>query len=260
MDASKRSDIFGEALGPDWHSGLNIQGCISEKSVTIEKNAEVEEIKENPSDQEFKLLIRLTNGKIIACDLVVSATGVIPNGDQIKVKGLDLDANKAIAINDNMETSVKDVFSAGDVCSCEKWTHSRLWLQMRLWTQARLMGLYSGECMLNSLRNPSVKLDLDFSFEMFSHVTKFFGFKVILLGLFNGQGLDPKDYEVLLRVTKGHEYVKVVVQDGKMLGALLIGETELEETFENLILNQLDISSYGEDLLHPDVDIQDYFD
>jgi hypothetical protein len=43
---------------------------------------------------------------------------------------------------------------------------------------------------------------------MFTHVTKFFGFKVILLGLFNGQGLGS-DYEVMLRTTKGKEYVKV---------------------------------------------------
>lgn len=100
---------------------------------------------------------------------------------------------------------------------------------------------------------------LDFAFEMFTHVTKFFGFKVVLLGKFNGQGLGH-DYEALVRVTKGKEYVKTVMVEGKMQGCVLIGETDLEETFENLILNQIDLSSYGEDLLSPDVDIEDYFD
>ena len=38
------------------------------------------------------------------------------------------------------------------------------------------------------------------------------------------------------------------------------GDTELEETFENLLLNQLDVSSYGESLLDPNIDIADYFD
>ncbi len=51
-----------------------------------------------------------------------------------------------------------------------------------------------------------------------------------------------------------------MVQDGKLHGAVLIGDTEMEETFENLILNQLDISQYGENLLNPDIDIDDYFD
>ena len=48
----------------------------------------------------------------------------------------------------------------------------------------------------------------DFCFEMFAHVTKFFDYKVVLLGLYNGQKLDNQ-YEVLLRVTPGVEYVKV---------------------------------------------------
>lgn len=50
------------------------------------------------------------------------------------------------------------------------------------------------------------------------------------------------------------------MQNGRMMGAVLIGETDLEETFENLILNQMDLSAYGEDLLNPDIDIEDYFD
>lgn len=45
-----------------------------------------------------------------------------------------------------------------------------------------------------------------------------------------------------------------------MQGAILIGETDLEETFENLILNQIDLSSFGEGLLDPNVDIEDFFD
>ena len=47
---------------------------------------------------------------------------------------------------------------------------------------------------------------------------------------------------------------------GRVQGALLIGDTDLEETFENLILNQIDVSALGEDLINPDIDIEDYFD
>lgn len=45
-------------------------------------------------------------------------------------------------------------------------------------------------------------MTLDFCFELFSHVTTFFGYKVVLLGLYNGQTLG-KDYEIILRCTKG---------------------------------------------------------
>lgn len=41
---------------------------------------------------------------------------------------------------------------------------------------------------------------------------------------------------------------------------MLVGDTGLEETFENLILNQTDVTSFGAELLSPDVDIEDFFD
>lgn len=67
--------------------------------------------------------------------------------------------------------------------------------------------------------------------------------------------------EILTRLTPGVEYIKVVVVEGKVKGVMLVGEgTEMAETFENLILNQIDVSRYGVDLLNPDIDIDDYFD
>ena len=55
-------------------------------------------------------------------------------------------------------------------------------------------------------------------------------------------------------------YPQLFSRDGRMQGALLVGETDLEETFENLILNQMDLSAFGVDLLDPNIDIEDYFD
>ena len=120
------------------------------------------------------------------------------------------------------------------------------------------MGIMAAKMMIADTEGDT-SVELDFCFEMFAHVTRFFDYKVVLLGLYNGQKLDNQ-YEVLLRVTPGVEYVKAVMKDGRMQGAVLIGETDLEETFENLILNQLDLSAYGEDLLDPNIDIEDYFD
>lgn len=63
-----------------------------------------------------------------------------------------------------------------------------------------------------------------------------------------------------MRITPSVEYVKLVVYKGKLVGALLIGDTDLEEVCENLILNGLDISGVGVDILNPEIDIADYFD
>ena len=50
---------------------------------------------------------------------------------------------------------------------------------MRLWTQARQMGWYAGRCMVAHL--VSEPIELDFCFELFTHITKFFGYKVCAL-------------------------------------------------------------------------------
>ena len=71
---------------------------------------------------------------------------------------------------------------------------------------------------------------------------------------------DTKKVEIWTRTTPGKEYVKVVIFGGKVVGALLMGDTGLEEVFENLILNRLDVSRLGVDLLDPTLDLEDYFD
>lgn len=48
--------------------------------------------------------------------------------------------------------------------------------------------------------------------------------------------------------------------DGRLRGAMLIGDTGLEETFENLILSGTDISHIGVDLLSREIDVEDFFD
>ena len=66
--------------------------------------------------------------------------------------------------------------------------------------------------------------------------------------------------EIWTRVTPGKEYIKVTALNGKIVGALLVGDTDLEEVFENLIMNAMDISAYGIHILNPELDLEDFFD
>ena len=70
----------------------------------------------------------------------------------------------------------------------------------------------------------------------------------------------PLDKQRSWITVSGEEYIKAVVSEGRVIGAVLIGDTDMEETFENLILNKLDISRIEDSLLDPDIDIEDYFD
>lgn len=247
----------GAALGPDWYKNLCISGGnmnTTEKQVTIHYQNEINSVVQ--SDTDHPLEVVLTDGKKLQCDLIVSATGVSPNQNFLTNNKFELSEDGGIQVDQYMRTNLKNVYAAGDICNAS-WPLAKHWFQMKLWTQARQMGCYAAKCMAGHLNNEDVLQD--FCFEIFTHSTKLFGYKVILLGLYNGQKLDKK-YEILLRTTKGMEYIKFVIENHKLQGAVLIGETDLEETCENLILNQINLEPYGDDILNPDIDIEDYFD
>lgn len=101
----------------------------------------------------------------------------------------------------------------------------------------------------------------------FTHATRFLGKKVILLGLYNGQKLEavpPADVitysRVLAPASDDSSFVRVLLARGRVRGAVMIGETDLEEAFENLILDGLDVGGYGPALLDPDIELDHVFD
>ncbi|XP_066298467.1 pyridine nucleotide-disulfide oxidoreductase domain-containing protein 1-like [Branchiostoma lanceolatum] len=279
-DSPKKGDTaMGGALGPDWKDGWRMKGKHDQAAhqVHVEYQCEVLEVltreeftrtgqtaecfpgtsRAEEQNDDWPVYVLLTNKRLYGCDFVVSATGVVPStGPFLHNDQFSVAPDGGLRVDDHMHTSVADVYAAGDVCTAS-WEPAPQWFQMRLWSQARQMGSYAAKCMV--AERDGEDIDMDFCFELFAHVTKFFNYKIVLLGRYNAQGLG-KDYELLLRCTKGLEYVKVVLQAGRMQGAVLIGDTDLEETFENLIINGMDLSPYGEDLLDPNIDIEDYFD
>lgn len=261
-ESQENRRCIGAALGPDWHNSFITKGLAADSiKVQVEYECEILKILDtnqtsDDSTEQWPIYAELTNGKIIGCDFIVSAIGVTPNTDLNGLENLKVGNEGGYLVDWKLETSANNIFAAGDVCTVG-WDLPEHWFQMRLWTQAHQMGRYAAKCMISTYKNEEFLQD--FCFELFTHITTFFGYKVILLGLYNGQKLG-RDYEVLLRMTKGVEYIKLVLKDGKLQGAVLIGDTDLEEMCENLILNQLDLSIYGEDLLNPYIDIEDYFD
>lgn len=247
----------GAALGPDWHRQIDMTGASEQipDNVNIHFGVELKNVVRN-YEGEHPITVELTNGTQIQTDFIVSGTGVKPYTNFLCDTAFRLSTDGGICVDELMKTSIDSIYAAGDVCHAS-WDHSEFWHQMKLWTQARQMGMMAGKSMVAIHRNEEIYQD--FCFELFSHVTTLYGFPVVLLGRFNGQGLD-NEYELLFRITPDKEYIKFVIKDGRLVGALLIGETGLEETCENLILNKIDLTPFGDDILNPNIDIEDYFD
>lgn len=71
-----------------------------------------------------------------------------------------------------MKTNLSNIYSAGDVCTLKN-SGSKHWSQIRLWTQARVMGTCCARSMIYEN-----DLESDIFFEIFTHVTTFYGYEV----------------------------------------------------------------------------------
>ena len=85
---------------------------------------------------------------------------------------------------------------------------------------------------------------------------------MILLGLYDGQRLEVEKREDVVMYTREtrETFVRVLLLRGRLMGAVLVGDTDLEEVLENLILSGIDLSAYGPEILDPEVELEDYFD
>ena len=88
--------------------GLLEKWCV-EKGVNIRTSTRVNSIKEDGD----VMIVELDNGESIRACTVISATGVKPNTEFLKGSGIDVD--HGIVVNTNMQTSVANVYAAGDV-------------------------------------------------------------------------------------------------------------------------------------------------
>ncbi|KAH8289993.1 hypothetical protein KR018_006338 [Drosophila ironensis] len=253
------TERYGAALGPDWHRTFDLIGAARDNKnlPKIYYKSRIEDFRKLPNG-ELCITLGHEDGshEEIKCDFIVSATGVQPRHEYTTDLPLRFAEDGGISVDELLRTNLPDVYAAGDVCTAS-WSPAQNWFQMRLWTQARQMGSMAGRSMAATSEGETVYPD--FCFELFGHVTQLFGFPVVLLGRFNGQDLG-QDYEILVRCTRNREYIKFVLQNGRLRGAILIGDTDLAETCENLILNGIDLRPFGDDILNPDIDIEDYFD
>ncbi|KAL7079706.1 hypothetical protein ACQ4LE_001323 [Meloidogyne hapla] len=258
VNENKEAESFysGSALGPHWIAKLALKNSnkdsrklfiLNEIELNSVFNSKPDQLKEYKLPNYFsknfdwKLFAYLSDGKYIGCDLIIEATGVVPNSEIWKrdCPELELAEDNGILIDEHMKTNIPNIFAAGDVCT-PKWTEEHLhWKHIRLWTQARQMGIYCARSILINNLLP------DISFDIFSHVTEFFGYKVVLLGDFSGEKLE-KPFEINYRITENIEYIKVITKNHRIQGAVLIDQT--------------DISQIEDKLLDPNIDLEDYFD
>lgn len=148
--------------------------------------------------------ILLESGEVIAADLVVISTGIKPNTDF--VKDTEIKVNRAIIVNEKMETSVPDIYAAGD---CAEFNG----INFALWIEALEQGKIAG---INAAGG-------NYTYETIIPYTSLAAFDTHAFSI----GDVGSNSELLYETYKnydGDNFKELYFTDGKLCGGILLGD------------------------------------
>ena len=170
----------------------------------------------------------IEDGRTLACDAVIIATGMRANKTLGEALGLEME--RGIIVDDHMRTSIPDIYAAGDVCE-----HKRV--KYGAWRAAEEQGAYAGANMAGE--------DLVYEGTVLSKYVRVSGADVFSAGNLDWRG----DLESKMHVEWERMVYKRLVLDGcKIVGAIMIGDLRDAQKALRAIDNGTDVCPYMEDL------------
>ena len=152
-----------------------------------------------------------------SCDMVIHSTGIRPNTELLKDSGIKI--NKGIVVNEKMETSIKDIYAAGDIAEFENALYG-------LWNIASVQGEVAGSNMVgveNRYTVPATATILNaFNYSMFSigAMVDEAADKIIL----ENEPLVVNTLPVDSLAVKS--YKKILLKDNEIIGAIFMGSNK----------------------------------
>lgn len=151
--------------------------------------------------------VRLSDGEIIAADVVIISSGVRANVEIAKQAGAEI--NRAIVVNEKMETSLKDVYACGD---CAEYDN----INYALWSEAAEMGKVAGA---NAAGEET-------SYKTIVAPLAFHGMDTSLYAIGdNGKNANRKYKTVVFKDEAKHTFEKYYFANNRLVGVTLIGDT-----------------------------------
>lgn len=194
--------------GHDWlmprqlcrRAGQVLEQHVGRVGVTIQRHARTQEI----VGTERVTGVVLEDGTKLPADVIIVATGVRPNSHL--ARRIPLDVDKGVVVNNRLITSHPDVLAAGDVAQ----HHGTLYGS---WSASQYQGNIAG---LNL-----AGIQTEFGGLPRSNTLKVLGVDMLSIGQF-----EPEDASYTVLEDENHGvYRRFVLHDGRLTGAILLGDT-----------------------------------
>jgi NAD(P)H-nitrite reductase large subunit len=213
---------------------LGIKTITGEKAVQFTGNGRIKSV--------------ITDSREIECDMVVLAVGIKPAIELAQGAGIEAGSLGGIKVNGRMMTSVPEIYAAGDVTETYDITRDSNWINA-IWPcaveQGRIAGLnmagrdapYEGSFRRNSIGN-------------------FIGVPAISMGLTHAETCSSceggETFQEIKRRTRD-TYKKLILKNGRLVGAILVGPTQKAGLFYVLLKKRIDVSEYTSTLMSRDL-------
>lgn len=218
MDRLMERQLDNEAAGL-------LKAALEERGIQVVLNAESEAVQ----GRRKVAGLRLKDGRNIPADLIVMAVGIRPN---VRLaRGADLSVNRGIVVGDDLATSDPDVYALGE---CAEHRGTCYGLVEPAYEQAR------------TLARTLAGKPASYEGSLLSTNLKVSGVNVFSAGDFLGApGTEP----IVLRDPGRKTYRKLVVNEDRLTGAVLVGDTADALWYLDLIRSGASIGALREDLV-----------
>lgn len=213
-------------------AGDMLKKVMLEKNINFALGEEVVEFKNSLDSSKNKVLtgLTLTNGQHLPADIVIIATGITPNAELGKEAGLNV--NRAIIVDDYMQTSDPLISALGECCEHNQATFG---LVDPIWAQCQTLATRLTSLHRTAFVNAPVATKLKVS-----------GVQLFSAGIVESSSTTQS---FTLLDDKAGIYRKLIIKNDRIVGIVLFGDVSSGMNYFDLMQEKVPVNAYLPTLL-----------
>jgi nitrite reductase (NADH) large subunit len=235
-----REDHFWPAM-LDTTAARMVEARLTERGVELRHGELIKEIK---GQNGTVASIVTTKDQEMPCQVVGYAIGAIPATGLLASS--DVKVDKGILVDDRLRTNVANVYAAGDVAQALDLVHGDYRVATSV-ANAQAQGEVAGSNMAG--------VEKSFRGVVPSNTMQIYGISFTCMGTAIPPG--PGFEEITGPYPRNGIYKKLVLKDGKLVGAMLLGEIGEAKTAQELIARGADLSAVKDRLFTEGMQLKD---
>jgi nitrite reductase (NADH) large subunit len=182
--------------------------------------------------------VRLRDGRVVEGEMVLISTGIRSRVELAREAGLEV--NRGLIVDEQLRTSAADVYAAGDMAEFEGIVYGIIPAAIEQ-AQVAAANMVSEGSATYSGTVPATTL-------------KIVGIDLTSLGDATAAG---DEFDILRQAdSAAGVYRQLTLRDGKIVGAILLGDTQNVQPLKQLIATGRDVSAYSDRLLDENLNLK----